>query len=77
MLEKFDKIIYDIGELNENDGDDEELDYLMNEVFDILLNMSIKEKQEVLKRPYIGIYKNIIKEFLIEHNAWEEEYYGN
>lgn len=77
MLEEFDKIIYEFGNLNDNDGYDEELDELANKINNLILNMSVKEIQELLKRPYIGIYKGLIKEILIRNNRWEEEYYGN
>lgn len=77
MLEEFDKIIYEFGNLNDNDGYDEELDELASNLNSLLLNMSVIEIQELLKRPYMVIYKELIKELLIKNNRWEEEYYGN
>ena len=65
MLEEFDKIIYEFGNLNDNDGYDEELDILSDKLNDLLKNMSVIEIQE------------LIKELLINNNRWEEEYYGN
>lgn len=76
MLEEFDKVIYEFGNLNNNDGYDEELDELADKLNNLLLNMSVIEIQELLKRPYISIYKELIKEILIKNNRWEEEYYG-
>ena len=76
MLEEFDKIIYEFGNLNDNDGYDEELDILSDKLNDLLKNMSVIEIQELLKRPYMGLYKELIKELLINNNRWEEEYYG-
>ena len=77
MLEEFDKIIYEFGNLNDNDGYDEELDILSDKLNDLLKNMSVIEIQKLLKRPYMGLYKELIKELLINNNRWEEEYYGN
>lgn len=77
MLDEFDKIIYEFGNLNDNDGYDEELDILSDKLNDLLKNMSVIEIQELLKRPYMGLYKELIKELLINNNRWEEEYYGN
>lgn len=76
MLEEFDKIIYEFGNLNDNDGYDEELDILSDKLNDLLKNMSVLEIQELLKRPYMSLYKELIKELLINNNRWEEEYYG-
>ena len=77
MLEEFDKIIYSFGNLNDNDGVDAELDELVNRMNELILKMSVLEIQELLKRPYMNIYKEYIKEILITNNRWEEEYYGN
>ena len=76
MLEEFDRIIYEFGNLNDNCGYDEELDELAIKINELLENMSVLEIKELLNRPYIGIYKELIKELLINNNRWEEEYYG-
>lgn len=72
MIEEFDKIIYEFGNLNDNDGYDEELDELSDKLNNLLKNMSVLEIQELLKRPYMNIYKELIKELLINNNRWEE-----
>ena len=77
MLDEFDKVIYEFGNLNDNDGYDEELDELSFKLNELLQNMSVLEIQELLKRPYMVIYKEMIKNILINNNRWEEEYYGN
>lgn len=77
MIEEFDNIIYEFGNLNNNDGYDEELDQLANKLNNLLKNMSVIEIQELLKRPYMGLYKELIKQLLINNNRWEEEYYGS
>lgn len=77
MLDQFDKIIYKFGELNTNDAYDDELDNLTTELSNLLINMSVIEIQVLLKRPYMVLYKELVKEILINNNRWEEEYYGN
>ena len=77
MMEEFDRIIYEFGNLNDNDGYDEELDELASKINELILNMSVLEIKELLKRHYMNIYKDLIKQILINNNRWEEEYYGN
>lgn len=77
MMEEFDRIIYEFGNLNDNDGYDEELDELASKINELILNMSVLEIKELLKKPYMNIYKDLIKQILINNNRWEEEYYGN
>lgn len=77
MLDQFDKIIYKFGELNTNDAYDDELDNLTTELSNLLINMSVIKIQVLLKRPYMVLYKELVKEILINNNRWEEEYYGN
>lgn len=76
MIDEFDRIIYEFGNLNDNDGYDEELDELAEKLNYLIKNMSVLEIQELLKRPYMSLYKELIKELLINNNRWEEEYYG-
>lgn len=77
MLEQFDQLIYDFGTLNENDGYDEELDILAEHFNALLLCMSEEEIKQLLKRPYMVMYKELIKSILIRIGRWEEEIYGN
>lgn len=72
MLDEFKKIILEIAELNDNDGYDEEIDELVCRMYELLLLMSNEEIKELLNKPYICSYKDLIKEFLINHNKWEE-----
>ncbi|MBQ8132663.1 MAG: hypothetical protein IJ193_09240 [Bacilli bacterium] len=77
MLEQFDQYIYEFGNLNQNDGYDEELDLLAEHINALLLCMSEEEIKELLKRPYMSMYKELIKSILIRLGRWEEEVYGN
>lgn len=77
MLEQFDQYIYEFGNLNQNDGYDEELDLLAEHINALLQCMSEDEIKELLKRPYMVSYKELIKSILIRIGRWEEEVYGS
>ena len=73
VSERKDRLIYEFGNLNDNDGYDEELDFLSDKMNELLTNMSVVEIQELLRRPYMSMYKELVKELLINNNIREEE----
>lgn len=77
MLKQFDELIYQFGNLNQNDGYDEELDLLAEHIHALLLCMSEDEIRKLMKRKYMAEYKELIKSILIQIGRWEDNIYGN
>lgn len=61
MLREFEQLIYDIGNLSDNDGYDPELDNLSYKLNELLENATLEELESIYNKPYMKKYRNLIK----------------
>ncbi len=66
MLDDFEKIIMEIGELNDNDGNDYDLDRLAYVLNGLLENATEEELEQLINKPYMEKYKNLLKKKMEE-----------